>query len=251
VLISVLFDAFPVRHGSEFPDYRFGGRGLKSPSGITAPLPGPQSRFLFSVTIYRRVSTIKGLFYEVEVGRIELPSQNIFSADTTSLDERYCRLPDNFSSKNPAAAITMAGGTFATGGHNDVVGVLTLQGNAALDMGGAGYNSVLAFASSSGVTWSGTLTITNYLDSADTLYVGTTTNGLTSTQLSRIVWDNPYGNGTDYTGAIIDFDDRVHPQPVPEPKTVFAIFLLFGVIAWRERKLIGKLVKRFSPKCTP
>jgi autotransporter-associated beta strand protein len=152
---------------------------------------------------------------------------------------------------NNDASIIMAGGTFATGGHSGTVGTLTLQASATLDLGGAGHNSVLAFADSSIQTWTGTLTITNYLQTADTIYIGTTSTGLTSNQLSQIVWDNPYGNSLNYSGAVIEYDGRVHPQPVPEAKTVVAIFLLAGVIVWRERKLIGLLVKKMREATVP
>ncbi|MDB6036753.1 MAG: hypothetical protein JWM99_594, partial [Verrucomicrobiales bacterium] len=82
-----------------------------------------------------------------------------------------------------------------------------------------------------------------------------TSGGLSASQLSEIVWYNPYGTGGTYTGATIDFDGRIRPAPlpVPEPKTVVALLLLAGVLAWRERntivsgaKNLVQLLPRFS-----
>lgn len=150
---------------------------------------------------------------------------------------------------NDNATMIMQGGTFATGGFQDTVGSLTLTGGAALDLG-SGTSSMLAFADTHSNSWGGyTLSITNYLDSSEKIYFGTTSGGLTPTQLREVVWYNPYGtNGTVY-GATIDFDGRIRPAPipVPEPKTVVAVILLTGAMLWRERRIICLKLNRFFP----
>jgi autotransporter-associated beta strand protein len=152
---------------------------------------------------------------------------------------------------NDTATIIMQGGTFATGGFQDTVGTLTLTGTSSLDLG-TGSNSMLAFADTHGASWGGyTLSITNYLDSSEKIYFGTTSSGLTASQLSEIVWYNPYGTNSTIYGATIDFDGRIRPAPqaVPEPKTVAAMILLAGVVCWRERRIavhIGKKILQRS-----
>jgi fibronectin-binding autotransporter adhesin len=146
---------------------------------------------------------------------------------------------------NDSATIKMQGGTFATGGFQDTVGTLTLTGSASLDLG-TGNNSMLAFADTHAASWGGyTLSITNYLDSSEKIYFGTTSSGLTASQLSEIVWYNPYGTNSTFYGATIDFDGRIRPAPqaVPEPKTVMAFTLLAGVVCWRERKSLGQVLR--------
>ena len=156
---------------------------------------------------------------------------------------------------NDNASIIMQGGTLATGGFQETVGALTLTGAASLDLG-SGNNSMLAFADTHTASWAGNvLSISNYSDATEKIYFGTTSGGLSASQLSEIVWYNPYGTGGTYTGATIDFDGRIRPAPlpVPEPKTVVAVILLASVMAWRERKAIvsgaknlGQLLPRFS-----
>jgi fibronectin-binding autotransporter adhesin len=152
---------------------------------------------------------------------------------------------------NDSATIKMQGGTFATGGFQDTVGTLTLTGTSSLDLG-TGSNSMLAFADTHAASWGGyTLSITNYLDSSEEIYFGTTASGLTASQLSEIVWYNPYGTNSTIYGATIDFDGRIRPAPqaVPEPRTVAAIILLAGIVGWRERRIaeyIGKTIFKRS-----
>lgn len=132
---------------------------------------------------------------------------------------------------NINAGMTLNGGTFNTGGlseHGTVannqagIGALTLQSSSIIDMGNG--NSIIAFANSSAQSWTGTLSIYNWSGTqsgggTDQLYFGTTSGGLTATQLGEI---NIYSdNGTTLLGiATILTDGEI--VPVPEPATWFA-----------------------------
>lgn len=152
---------------------------------------------------------------------------------------------------NDDVNVIINGGTFATGGFTENVGTLTLENNSTLDLG-AGNNSVLAFHDSSGQDWgSFELTITNYFDSTERIYFGTTSGGLTTNQLSKIVWVDPYGSGSGlYYGAIIKPDGRIRPMPIPEARSVAAVMVILGLIIWRERKYVkmalGLLKRNFG-----
>ncbi len=149
---------------------------------------------------------------------------------------------------NDSAPVTMLNNTtLATGGYQQTLGALTLgtgvtSATATLSLG-YGTNSYLAFANSASQTWNGTLVISNYYNSWDQVYFGTSSNGLTASQLASIEWINPYGNGVNFTGAIIEGNGLIQPvQPVPEAKTVAALFLLSAFALWHERKRLAALL---------
>jgi autotransporter-associated beta strand protein len=103
-------------------------------------------------------------------------------------------------------ATTVSGGTLALGASNvlanttpvsigtaalsigagftDTTGTLEITGAATIDLGDG--TSALAFANSSGKTWTGTLSLTGTFVSGASLRFGTTSGGLTATQLARI-----------------------------------------------------------------
>lgn len=110
--------------------------------------------------------------------------------------------------------LTLGGGTLATGGLGQVLGTLTLSASSTIDFGSG--NSALSFADSSGLAWSGTLTITNYTVGTDTLRFGSSNTALTSTQLSLI----NFGGGL---VAQIDANGYVTGSSVPEPSTYATI----------------------------
>ena len=130
-----------------------------------------------------------------------------------------------------SAQLTLNGGTFNTGGKNQAIGALNLLSSATLDLG-AGV-SVLAFANSSSLTWTGTLHVLNWTTNVDSLRFGTTSGGLTAAQLGSIVFDDvpgawPGANQIDGNGFVV---------PVPEPSTVtLSLIGGFGLaIALRRR----------------
>lgn len=124
------------------------------------------------------------------------------------------------------SALVMNGGTFATGGFSETLGVLTLSSNSILDFGSG--NSALVFADSSGATWSGTLTLTNFNIGTDTLKFGTSVSALSLAQLNEI-------SLAGYT-ASLDSSGFVTFSAIPEPST-YAVLL--GVASFG-----GMLVRR-------
>jgi autotransporter-associated beta strand protein len=82
---------------------------------------------------------------------------------------------------NTGNPITLSGGTLAMGAFTNTVGTLAVVSNSVITLG----SGRLAFADSSAVGWTNTLTLTGALD-AQTLRFGTNTAALTSAQLSAI-----------------------------------------------------------------
>ena len=136
---------------------------------------------------------------------------------------------DAFGSGN---ALIMAGGRFDTGGLNQSLGILDLDGNAMLDFGSG--SSAVVFNNSSTIDWGAfTLTIANWTSGSDTIRFGTDGTGLTSAQLSQIVF-------TDLDNAIGQIDAGGFITPVPEPSVVALSALGALGIAWwaRRRKAV-------------
>jgi autotransporter-associated beta strand protein len=132
---------------------------------------------------------------------------------------------------NSSGTLQLSGGTFNTGGKNQAIGTLNLTSSATLDLGTGA--SAVTFANSSAIAWGeGTFHILNWTTNVDSIRFGTTSAGLTSTQLSQIVFDDVPG----FWGTIIDNSGFI--VPVPEPSTI-ALSLLGGfglAIAIRRRK---------------
>ncbi len=130
-----------------------------------------------------------------------------------------------------SASLQLNGGTFNTGGKNQAIGTLNLTSSATLDLGTGA--SALTFANSSAIAWGeGTFHILNWTTNVDSIRFGTTSSGLTSTQLSQIVFDDVPG----FWSTAIDANGFI--VPVPEPSTV-TLSLLGGfglAIAIRRRK---------------
>ena len=82
-----------------------------------------------------------------------------------------------------ASALTLAGGTFATGGFNETIGALNLTENSTLDFG-IGV-STLSLATAGTFTAGKTLTLKGYTPGVDHLFVGAS-NILTAAQLAQI-----------------------------------------------------------------
>ncbi len=148
----------------------------------------------------------------------------------------------------------LAGGTWATGGNDEVLGTLTLDSNSVLDLGDNSTvnNSVIHYADSSSTTWTTSsgnfLSVLNWSgntsgNGTDQLYFGTSNTSLTTSQLGRILFYNPVGLTPGYYAAGILTSGEVVPigpaVPVPEPSTYAAggsLALLAAWWEWRRRK---------------
>lgn len=133
-----------------------------------------------------------------------------------------------------------AGGTWNTGGFDEIVNTLTLSGDgiAVLDMSNG--DSIIEFANSSGENWSPDTVL--YIDnwSGDRVNGGGTdplifnNMGLNSGQFSQVFFRNPAGvAGPGLYEAKWIGDELV---PVPEPGTSLGGLLLVGALGYLERR---------------
>jgi autotransporter-associated beta strand protein len=155
---------------------------------------------------------------------------------------------------NDTAGITLGNSSGTPGvlkfGSNldETVGVLTLSGNSVIDLYKLGSTgSVIRFGNSTG-TWTGNLSIHNWLQEGGggintRIYFGTTSGGLSSTQLSQISGFSGPGSGPLGTPTLAD-DGELIFSPIPEPGTVAVVLLLGLFLAWRERGTLSVLVFR-------
>lgn len=151
------------------------------------------------------------------------------------------------SAQGTASNITLNGGTLNAAGHSDGtingtpsaspttsavtsnMGTLTLSSSSTLDFGLNSTNSILAFANSSGIAWSGTLKIIDYTGGTDALYIGNSSSGLTSTQLSQISFNGLAARQL-ANGQLV---------AAPEPSTLLSLLIgtaALGGLAWRRRR---------------
>lgn len=118
--------------------------------------------------------------------------------------------------------LVVTGGSFETGGLNQSLGTLDLDGDFTLDLGSG--SSAVVFGNSSGLDWgSFSLNIVNWTEGSDSLRFGTDGTGLTASQLALI-----HFVGSDDTIAQIDGSGRISVTPVPEPSSL-ALALLGGL----------------------
>ncbi len=101
-----------------------------------------------------------------------------------------------------ASAVSIGAATLDVGAAVSAAttGTLECTGAATINLGGG--TSAITFGDSSGVTWSGSLTITGSFVSGSSLRFGTDANGLTSGQLAAISGPGLSGIGIDSNGFI-------------------------------------------------
>lgn len=132
------------------------------------------------------------------------------------------------------------GGRFNTNGFDEKVDTLTLSSNSILDLGFG--SSIVNFADSSAITWTGILEIWNWTGLANTgggldqVWFGSSTTALTAAQLAQIAFFSD--SGATYLGTATwasPMTGEITISAVPEPSTVLVGMLLIAMIGWRER----------------
>ena len=145
--------------------------------------------------------------------------------------------------------LTLNGGTFivgnATAGYSETLGTLTLSASSTIDLGS--YSTglrQLTFANSSAITWTGTLTITNWQgmtrSSSDVAEILFGTGGLTSTQLGQIYFANQEVSG----GVLVGENGEL--VPIPEAEVYWAALAIVLAVVYRERRRVALLWRRLS-----
>jgi autotransporter-associated beta strand protein len=179
-------------------------------------------------TAYGGILDGYGSLTKIGAGTLLLSGANAYQGSTTISAGTLALGADNAL---PAASnLILGGGTLATNSFDQInsLGTMALTGNSTIDMGSLG-GSVLDFADSHLMPWSGTLTISNWNGSlsgggADELFCGSSNSALTAGQLSDIVFINPNGLSGQFQATILPTGEIV---PVPEPMSL--VILSFGV----------------------
>jgi autotransporter-associated beta strand protein len=132
---------------------------------------------------------------------------------------------------NDTAPMTLAGGTWLTGGFNELLGTLKLTASSTINLGAAG---VVKFAASGGVAWTGSamLSITAWNGLANggglsQLFAGANSSGLTVAQLNQIQFVNPLGLSGNFAAKILSSGEVVPafspPSFVGQPQPQVAV----------------------------
>ncbi|WP_221030556.1 autotransporter-associated beta strand repeat-containing protein [Actomonas aquatica] len=163
-------------------------------------------------------------------GTFVLSSQSTFTGPTT-VNAGTLQL-DVDQALSASSSLVLAGGTFDLNQHSLTLSTLAVTADSILDFGGGSGSFTLS--SISGSLWNGTLSISNFNPSSNTLRFGTGSDGLNLANL-------PLFRFVDYGGAIGQIDGLgfVTPSAVPEPGTValLAGVAVLGATVYRRRRL--------------
>lgn len=136
---------------------------------------------------------------------------------------------------NNAASLTLAGGTFNTGGFSegsdsaDGIGALTLTAASTLNFGSGA--SVITFAGF--VPGGNVLTILNWTEGSDQLI-------FSENQFGNLAFFSFNGMGAAQNDLGGGFYEIV---PVPEPTTIICGIILAGIVLWRDQKYFRRLFR--------
>ena len=115
------------------------------------------------------------------VGTWTLAGNNLYTGATVvNAGTLALAAADRIADTSP---LTLAGGTFATGGFGETLGALSVMDNSTLDFGAG--NSTLSLAGAGTFAAGKTLTLKNYTPGVDRLFVGAS-NVLSAAQLAQI-----------------------------------------------------------------
>lgn len=168
------------------------------------------------------------------------PGQNAVGTGAITLNSGGTLLLENTNQIANATAMTLAGGAFSTGaGYSETLGVLTLTADSSITLGAAIHN--LTFGASNLASWtpgaqltiSGWTGIAGSTGSAGKIFFGSLPTGLTSAQLSQVLFQG-------YAGAQMLADGELVPVSVPEAETIFAAMLLAVLVGWSERRRVAR-----------
>lgn len=189
--------------------------------------------------------TIGSNISNIQATRISITGGTLLSGDSDQIE--------NF------VPMTLAGATWNTGGYDEVLGELTLDGTSGTStLNLAAGTSVIEFADSSDESWTGSddLEITNWSGSiwgggTDQVIFGSDDSGLTTSQLGRVQFINPFGDGEDYDAKILPSGEVVPNVPVPEPSTWFMGALLLGFAGWHGWRRRGQVPQERAGESSP
>jgi len=151
------------------------------------------------------------------VGTVTLSKVNTYTGDTT-VSGGTLKLGIDNAIDELSDLIFNDGTTLETGGYDDTMATLDINGTVTFDFEGFG-TSQLTFADSSGVTWGSTLNIINYTDGSDSIQFGADNTGLDAGQLSSITINGQSGITIDGSGFLV----------IPEPSTLALVVV--GLLA--------------------
>ena len=164
-------------------------------------------------TTYAGVFSGPGSLIKVGAGAFTLSGQSTY-AGPTQINQGTLQLAA--SDRLPStSSLILNGGTFATAGFNQTLGTLNVAANSTFDLGSGA--SVLHFATSNALPWSGTLSIANWDGNGtvgngpDQIVFGNSAAALSPAQLSDIQFAGyPLG-------ALILSDGEIVPAAAPLP----------------------------------
>jgi T5SS/PEP-CTERM-associated repeat protein/autotransporter-associated beta strand protein len=179
-------------------------------SGVSAALSG--------------IITGSGGFAKTGAGTLTLAASNFYGGSTTVLAGT---LALGASGALPGgSAIVLEGGTLDANGFSATTGTLDVNFDSTIDFDPGAVS--LAFANSSALAWTGTLTITGFTVGADTLRFGTDATGLTAAQLALF----RFADYADATGVI----DAQGYVTIPEPGSAALLLAGAALLTRRRRK---------------
>jgi hypothetical protein len=151
----------------------------------------------------------------------------------------------NFVNPLAPVPVNLNAGNLDANGFTETFGVLTVStgSTAHLDFGNGLLTDnpdVVQFANSSAAAWTGMLEIDDWLGSAsgdgtDQLVFGNNSSALTPTELSDIVFENPFGDTNNYTAQILSDGEVVPGAVVPEPGSLATVLSGLGMLAGLQR----------------
>jgi autotransporter-associated beta strand protein len=173
----------------------FSGGTLKAAAALNLNVPITVSNTGGTIDTNSFAGTLNGLvsgsggITKKGLGVLTLKQPNTYTGNTI-VNQGTLQLGVSNAIANQSSLV-LAGGTFATAGFSDTLGSLIVSTNSQIDFGFG--SSVLQFAASDGVAWTGKLTIQNWTGSlsgggAERILFGNGATTLTQQQLTSIVF---------------------------------------------------------------